>query len=304
MAAPGYRDVFHEGEIAVQTRAGVRESARRVGGSIHPGLPDAARSFLGARDWLVATTVGDGDQPRVSALWGAPGFATAPDPRTVVLEPAPLSLAAAVPKSSGSAVGLLAMELETRDRMRANGRIVTREHARWTVEVDEGFGNCKKYIQTRESVDGHAPPDDPVEPARSTQLDGRSLAMVREADTFFIGSLHADRGADASHRGGNPGFIEIIDATRIAWPDYPGNRMFQTLGNLHANPASALLFIDFERGDLIELIGRARVDWDPARAAAMPGAERVIEFDIEAVETWAAALPHRRRLVERSPHNP
>ena len=103
---------------------------------------------------------------------------------------------------------------------------------------------------------------------------------------------------------GAPGFVQVLGERRLAWPDYAGNAMFQTLGNLASDPRAGLVFADFATGDVLQLSGRARVDWDPARAARVAGAERVVEFDIEAVRETRGALPLRSQTVEPSPFNP
>jgi hypothetical protein len=80
--------------------------------------------------------------------------------------------------------------------------------------------------------------------------------------------------------------------------------MFQTLGNLGSDPRAGLVFADFATGDVLQLTGRARVDWDPARAARFVGAARVVELEIDAVRETHGALPLRSHAVEPSPFNP
>ncbi|MFD8444258.1 hypothetical protein ACFV11_16950 [Streptomyces globisporus] len=77
-----------------------------------------------------------------------------------------------------------------------------------------------------------------------------------------------------------------------------------TLGNLSLDAACGLLFLDWERGHTLQLTGRARIDWDPDRRTALPGALRRIEFDVERVVTIDRAVPHRWALMARSRFNP
>ena len=89
---------------------------------------------------------------------------------------------------------------------------------------------------------------------------------MSSADTFFLGTQHPDRGADASHKGGDPGFVRV-EGTDVLWPDYAGNNMFNSLGNLAVDPRAALLFIDFDTGGVLQLSGTAELEWrsaDPA----------------------------------------
>ena len=77
--------------------------------------------------------------------------------------------------------------------------------------------------------------------------------------------------------------------------------MFNTLGNIAANPDAGLLFVDFERGGTLQLAGEAKVVWEPERAARFVGAERVVEFRVDEVDD---ALPLRWRFAGYSPFNP
>src|SRR5260370_982463 len=111
----------------------------------------------------------------------------------------------------------------------------------------------------------------------TVDTNGRLWASVVTGDPGFIATDKVDRGADVSHKGGNPGFVRVLDEHRIAFPDYNGNSMFNTLGNLTDNPHAGLLFIDFDTGRTLQLTGRASLDWSPKRVRTFPAAERVID---------------------------
>jgi predicted pyridoxine 5'-phosphate oxidase superfamily flavin-nucleotide-binding protein len=129
----------------------------------------------------------------------------------------------------------------------------------------------------------------------TTALDARQQAFIAAADTFFIASHHPERGADASHRGGRPGFARVEDAGTLAFPDYPGNNMFNTLGNLVGYPQAGLLFLDFEGGDQLQVTGRTQVIETPA-----PG----VRFFVDEVRETRGGSRLRWALVEPSPANP
>ena len=88
--------------------------------------------------------------------------------------------------------------------------------------------------------------------------------LVTAAETFFLGTAHPTRGVDSSHRGGPSGFVRA-EGNQLWWPDLPGNNMFNSLGNLAADPAAALLFIDWTDGAVLALSGTADVSWLDAR---------------------------------------
>lgn len=295
---------FHEGEVSVQQRAGVAEIARRVGGSIHAEIPPRAAEFLAERSFAVLASRDARGRVWASIVEGAPGFCSAPDGKTIEIDAAPTAREAlGEGLVVGAPLGVLAIDLSTRRRMRVNGRI-ERAASPIRIAVDEVFANCPKYVQRRdlerESVVGTSVGG----PIESSSLSTAQACSIARADTFFIASGHGERGLDASHRGGAPGFVEVLDARRIAWPDFAGNSMFQTLGNLASDPRSGLVFADFETGDGLQLTGRARVDWDPVRASRAPGAERIVEFEIDAVCETRGALSLRSHAVEPSPFNP
>jgi hypothetical protein len=88
--------------------------------------------------------------------------------------------------------------------------------------------------------------------------------MISAADTFFIATTSAAGDRDASHRGGNPGFVHVQADGRLSWPDYPGNAMMMTLGNFEQNHAAGLLFLDWSTGAALQLTGIAHTNWTAA----------------------------------------
>ena len=98
---------------------------------------------------------------------------------------------------------------------------------------------------------------------------------------------------DASHRGGNPGFVKVTEPARLIFPDYAGNNHFNTLGNLVLDPRAGLLFVDFEHGDLLQLTGRVAIDWSEPDQLVYPGARRLVSFVLEAAVELRSTLPLR-----------
>jgi predicted pyridoxine 5'-phosphate oxidase superfamily flavin-nucleotide-binding protein len=295
--------VFHDGERAVQRLAGVTALAERVGRSIRRDLPPAARTFLADRRWIVIGALDRAGRPWPAIRAGLPGFASGVDDRTVRIE---ATAAEGDPLQDllgeGALVGLLAIDPGTRRRLRVNGRVVATDRCGFAVEADQVFSNCPKYIQRRDEqpADGAAMPE---APAAAAGLTDAQRDRLRAADTFFIASGRPGEGVDMSHRGGMPGFVHV-DGNRLAWPDYGGNAMFNTLGNLHVHPYAGLLVPDFERGGALILSGRAGIDWNEEHAAAMAGAERVVTLEIDHVVERAGVLPVAFQLREYSPFNP
>ena len=85
-------------------------------------------------------------------------------------------------------------------------------------------------------------------------------AFIEGLDMFFLATADADGRPSCSYKGGDPGFVTVMDDTTIAFPNYDGNGMFLSWGNALANPEVGLLFIDFERGHRMRLNGEASID--------------------------------------------
>ncbi len=293
---------FHPGERAVQRRTGVADMADRIGTGIHAAIPPRAAEFLAAQRFIVLGSE-DGDR-RVwaSIVHGRPGFLRIAGEEILEIDAQPLpGDPLAVNLVAGAPLGALVIEPATRRRVRING-IVAQAAAPIRLAVEEFFGNCPKYIQRRELAVGAAVM--PAAPLAASALSTAQREWLARTDTFFVATRHAAAGLDVSHRGGAPGFVEVVDDRHLAWPDYSGNMMFQTLGNLTLDPHAGIVVVDFARGDVLQCTGTAQVDFDAARAARHPGAERMVDFAIDAVRETAGGFPLRAGAVEPSPFNP
>ncbi len=284
---------FHSGELELQRRAGALDQGAAVGGIIRNRMTQGVANFLLQQRLAVAATLEADGRVWASLLSGEPGFLRAADEERVLIDVHPLSGEPLHDTlSARSDLGLLVIDPTTRQRFRINGR--GRLAPRGIVlEVEQAYGNCPKYIQRRALAaggDGDAEP----RPARLTRaLSPRQQDWVRPADTLFVATFHQDGGADASHRGGQPGFIRVHGTNRLSFADYPGNSMYSTLGNLLHHPQAGLLFVDFTSGDVLQLAGRASV-----------GPDFSVTFEVEAVRETRRATSLRYTLVEYSPANP
>ena len=297
--------VYHPGELSVQERAGVREMAARIGRSIGTTIPPAAWNFLRSQPLVVVGSVDARQRVWASLLTGAPGFLHAVDEHTVRINARP---ATGDPLGSNLAanrkVGMIAIEFATRRRMRLNGRAEVGADGAITINAQQVYSNCPKYIQARRWRGRTSESDATPVVQRQSTLTQAQQRWIREADTFFIASHHLEGGTDASHRGGRPGFVRVLNDHRLAWPDYFGNTMFQTLGNITVNPQAGLLFIDFKSGRTLQLTGRARILWDREHIAEFAGAERLVEFEVDEAVEIAGANSLEWRFLDYSPENP
>lgn len=296
--APSLPSPFHAGELKVQQRLGVAEKVAPFGRKfIRDHLIDQHRTFFAQLPFVLLATVDAERRPWASLVAGPPGFLTTPDEHTLQIAANPLqgdplrqTLKPGIP------VGLLGLELETRRRNRMNGEVQTVADGRITIAVKQSFGNCPRFIQTRQ-VAPEAEPRAPRVQAPAGTFTQPVRTIIDRADTLFIASAPGDdegdaaHGADVSHRGGKPGFVRIEDERTFVFPDFSGNNLFNTIGNLVLNPKAGFLFPDFETGDLVFMTGATEIIWDGPRVEAFKGAERLVRFRAEEIVHVEAGLP-------------
>ena len=279
---------FHADELVAQKLAG--QHAGRA--AIRPFLTDEHREFFGLLRYLFTATLDDTGWPVASMLSGPAGFLHSPDPTTLCIDTLPATNDPSAPGfAPGNRIGLLGLDLSTRRRNRANGVVRAIDAKGVTVAVEQSFGNCAQYIQTRTPT-AHRRSPLPAEPLSG--LDLPALQLIGTADTLFVASRSRDGigqggGLDISHRGGRPGFVDVQDDA-IVVPEFRGNRYFNTLGNLLGDPRCGLLFLDFATGDLLHLQATATIDWTVA-AGQPAGTQRSWSARIERGWRRHGALP-------------
>jgi uncharacterized protein len=280
---------WHAGEVAMQRSAGVADKLADLGHLVlRDHLIDQHRQFYPQLPFIVVGAVDRSGDAWASILSDRLSIAAILDPA----DPADQGM------DDGDAIGLLGIELHTRRRNRLNGVVHRHDSQSLDVTVQQSFGNCPQYIQLRDFRFLRDPAIPTAQAPRwLDELDGRAWTMIREADTFFVAS-YVDRPdgtkeVDVSHRGGKPGFVRLGEDGVLTIPDFSGNRFFNTLGNLSANPKAGLLFVDFERGDLLQLTGDTKIILDSPEIDAFQGAERLWRFTPRRILHRPDALPLR-----------
>jgi uncharacterized protein len=300
---------FHDGEIAVQDRAGERDLACRHGGAISSRIVPAALPFLARQRLLALSAAADDGQLWTSVWYGEPGFVQSADGQRVSILRSLMAASHDDPVlrclATGRDLGILAIEFASRRRLRINGTVEAISADEIGVFVRESVPNCAKYIQRRQPQDVSSATSSrrPTEFGRS--MDEERRALIERADTAFVGSLHPARGVDASHRGGAPGFIRVIDATTLRVPDYPGNSMFMTLGNYAIDSRASLAALDFERGHVVSLSGSARLHFEVENPQHPTGGTgRYWDFLVREWIQFELPRTVRWELLDASPFNP
>ena len=128
--------------------------------------------------------------------------------------------------------------------------------------------------------------------------------FIEARDMFFIATADENGAPECSHKGGEPGFVRVLDSRTLAFPVYDGNGMFLTAGNLVTNPQVGILFVDLETGTRLRLNGIASIDPDDPLVETYPGAQFVVRVEPRAVFANCRRYVHHYQLVERSPFVP
>lgn len=298
---------FHEGELFVQQQAGEAQSAQQNGRIIADTISKGALKFIAQQPMVVLGSL-DGEQVWASLLFGEPGFMQAADPQSVIFDLSRSQVEHSDPFwhniTYDPRIGSLMIELATRRRLRVNGSVARTAPQQLTLQVAEAYPNCPKYIQRRHfhrtEQSSHPSP-----PRTGVTLPEDLQNAIASADTFFVASAHPQRNVDVSHRGGNPGFVRLLDEKTLRIPDYPGNSMFNTLGNLALNPQAGLVFPDFQRQRVLQLSGTAEILWqldDPSHETG--GTGRYWNFTVRQWLETHLPTQYTWEFLDYSPFNP
>jgi ferredoxin-NADP reductase/predicted pyridoxine 5'-phosphate oxidase superfamily flavin-nucleotide-binding protein len=301
---------FHSGELAVQERAGEAGVARRNGGALSHRIPDGAVPFLARQPMVVVASIGRDDSVWASVLMGSPGFLQADGGHSLHLDTTEPRSAADDPLwenlRANPHIGMLAIELASRRRLRVNGRVRSMAGQGLSIAVEAVYPNCPKYIQRRHWTMSALNTHEGSEPSRrGSALTLEQRIWIEQADTLFVASAHPEQGADASHRGGKPGFVQVLNTRLLRIPDYAGNSMFNTLGNFVSFPHVGLAFVDFRRGRVLQLSGRPVIRWDLSDPHGKTGGTgRFWDVEIEAWQQSRLALRLDWEFLDYSPFIP
>jgi predicted pyridoxine 5'-phosphate oxidase superfamily flavin-nucleotide-binding protein len=303
------RSPFHEGELEVQSLAGESRMAERNGVIIANRIVGGARPFLQQQSMAVFGSLDCHDNLWSSIVFGRSGFMRSEDGYVVDFDLAQVAVQGKDPLWANievnSAVGMLAIDLATRRRIRINGSLSHSRENSLRLDVQESYPNCPKFITRRQLRTVTAELTESLPDTAGTALRPDQQGTLTRADVLFVATAHPTRGADASHRGGAPGFIQVLNERTLRIPDYSGNSMFNTLGNLRVNGRAGIIVPDFALGRTLQLSGTAETHWnqdDPGNRTG--GTHRFLSFHIEQWLELSLPAGVRTEFLDYSPYNP
>ena len=132
--------------------------------------------------------------------------------------------------------------------------------------------------------------------------DDRSF--IERCAMFFLATADAHGRPECSYKGGQPGFVRVLDGRTLAIPDYDGNGMYRSWGNILVNPHVGLLFLDFERPKRVRVNGTAQISADDPLREACPGAVFIVRVTAQRIFPNCPRYIHRMQVVEHSEYAP
>ncbi|KAL8392909.1 hypothetical protein RB595_002919 [Gaeumannomyces hyphopodioides] len=234
---------------------------------------------------------------------------------------------------AGLPFSALSIDFRNRDRVKLAGRVVAGVmgkpdggeggaaaaeesgvgQVQLALAVLEALGNCPKYINLK-TIRPHVPRPELV--SDSLPLSPRALEILEGADLFFLSSSNGKGQMDTNHRGGAPGLVRVVRNSPgsdgsgggpevvLAYPEFSGNRLYQSLGNLHLDPRVGVAVPDFASSDVLYLAGTTRLLVGAESAALLPHTKLAVRIDVTAARLVRDGLPFRGDVVDFSPYNP
>ena len=303
-------DVYHSGEKEIQKLTGEEATGNANGRVITDSIVKGAINFIEKQPMAIVSSEDENQQIWASILIGDFGFTKVPDANTIIFNKEVIYSSHQdvfhYNIQQNQEIGSLFIELATRRRFRINGT-ARLNNENIEVKIREAYPNCPQYIQRR--VISMADQFSKTEAVTSTgnELTNEIKTWIVSADTMFVGSKSSEGKMDASHRGGNPGYIEVLEDNVLKIPDYQGNSMYNTLGNFVQNPAAGLLFIDFEKGETLQLTGKATLLFNQSSPKDLEKTTGTGRYWLFKTERWIKTEKHHKvnwEFIDYSPFNP
>ena len=138
----------------------------------------------------------------------------------------------------------------------------------------------------------------------SAEIADEHKGFIESRDMFFLSSVDHRGYPTCTYKGGNPGFVKVLDSKTLVFPSYDGNGMFLSMGNITANPKIGMLFIDFETPHRVRIHGTATVDMHSPLLSQFPGAELIVIVNITEIFINCTRYIHKYQRLKPSPYVP
>jgi len=323
---------FHEGERKLHSLLQVPPQYNPTSDS----LSQHATRLLHISSLLALGTLDDEGRPWTTLLGGHPGFVKSLgqsiigvktvvdrryDPVVEILVGRRQSGKINEVGHNGRMVSALGIHLATRDRVKLAGKMIAGALSELSSEAEENengaaeiqavfvieqsLGNCPKYLNKKRMI---LSVPRPMLSSDSLPLSEPALDLLAKADMFFMSASNQGFTMSTNHRGGSPGFVRVAKNDNVGvvlvYPEFSGNRLYQTLGNMWTTPKVGLMFPNFDSGDALYITGTTEIVLGKAAAAILPRSELVVKVKVDAARFVLHGLAFRGEAGERSPYNP
>lgn len=304
------KEVFSKGELHVQKLAGEDHIATsRTSMATNQLLTNFSANFIESQLLFNITSIDQNNNVWVSMLSGTPNFLKVIDAstlkidKTLIISPSEDIFYKNIKHKEN--IGLLFIDWETSRRYRLNGTI-KQEGSDLVINIEETYGICPKYIQKR-SFEYTNMSTAPIQLTSGTTIIEDHKQLIETANTFFLGTQGANNKVDASHKGGKSGFVKFINNNTLRIPDYPGNSMFNSLGNLYENPKSGLVFIDYTTNTMLQVTGKGEIQFNQNNNNDLKQSANTGRFWLFKIESWILTENFNQinwKFINYSPFNP
>jgi len=252
-------NVFHKGEHHIQELMSVRQSSDALSSLIQNKIPPIAKDFLEELNFCMVSLNTKQFNLYTITIYSTSSFIEIIDNSTILIS---LDYRSHIPKiffeEENLNIGMIGLNFENSKRIRINGKGQIKDN-KLKINIDEIYSNCPKYIKKRifsKNLSTKTKQNVITESLLSTDI----IHTISNLDTFFIASSHNEKGVDISHKGGTNGFIKVISPIKLEFVDLPGNNLYNTLGNIYTNPYINIFFIDFDRRNTYQILGKATIE--------------------------------------------
>ncbi|KAH2016558.1 hypothetical protein KXV97_002578 [Aspergillus fumigatus] len=326
---------WHDGERKMQTLLKVPFQSNPTVPYLYPGA-----AFLVQRSPLMALGTKDEEGRPWATVWGGePGFAAPASQSTVDIktlvdsryDPVAESLLrgsanedSVSAESAGQLVAGLAIDLEARKRVKLHGRKIAgsldadshelgqdcqgqseRGMAHLSLFIQGCLGNCPKYLNMKKIIP--ALPD-PKLISDTPHLPPAAVELLNRADCMFVASTHGAEDMDTNFRGGPPGFVRLMSngpsGSVLVYPEYSGNRLYQTLGNFQMTPLAGYFFPDFDTGNALYVTGTPEILIGKDAADLLPRSNLAVKLTVTSARFVEKSLAFRGIAGPPSPYTP
>ena len=251
-------NVFHKGEQHIQEVMSVTNQANTLSSMIQNSIPNIASKFLEALRFCVVSLNISANNLFTCVIYNQDSFIEVLDNKTITVD---LKYSSHIPEiffqEKNLNIGMIGLDFSSAKRIRINGTAKICDD-KIIININEIYSNCPKYIKRRVLKSNY----ELLGKQRihsQDKIDNELTKIISKSDEFFLSSSHKEKGLDVSYKGGEKGFITVLNSNQLQFDDLPGNNLYNSLGNIHTNEYINMFFIDYKNHNTYNIRGKATI---------------------------------------------